>query len=211
MQLSLGGLIGEGPAQQNRVTASRGSVLRSRDSLQVYGWWTSSLRTANTDAELGIRYRTPLRRIAGGSLIGGGGLEHWYFPSVLTGTRDIAVDSYIGWTGVESQPVTISANAKTVLNSDLQKGSLVCLQASHTKTLLRSGKMQLALQHGPAYVYSSNLYGRNGHRVARYYGTLLVSTGAWTFEAMLRPQLGLQPGIPDNRYWSVALIRRFTH
>lgn len=210
MQLSLGGLIGQGPAQQNRMTATRSGLLRSRDSLQFYGWWTTGLRTGDTDSDSGVRYRTPIRRVGPGSLIGGGGLEYWYFPTVMKGTRDVVVDSYLGWTGREENPITISANAKTLVRSDLQKGTFMCMQALETRKLFSAGGLKFAVQHGPAYIYNWDVYSRPGHRAFRYYGTLLASRGAWTAEAMLRPQLGLQRGIPDNKYWSVAVIRRFS-
>ena len=194
MQLSLGGTFHDGPAQTNRITAALGG-------LQVYAWDTTDLRTGRSDQDMGLRYR---RRVGHG-LIAGGGLEHWRFPSVLGGTRDVVVDSYVGWSGGERFPVTISANGKTLVRSDLHKGTFACFQAMHTV----KAKPWLAFQHGPAYVYSWDLYGRKGHRVLRYYGVGQVSRGAWTFEAMFRPQLGLQPGIPDNKFWTVGIARQF--
>lgn len=209
MQLSLGGLFGEGPAEQNRLTVTGTSVLRSRDSLQFYGWSTTSVKSVDTDADIGVRYRTPLRRAGPGTLVGGAGLEHWYFPSVLGGTRDLVVDSYLAWAGGETIPLTVSANGKTAVRSDLQTGTFVCLQALHTQKLFRTRGVGFALQHGPAYLYNWDLYSRPGHRALRYYGTVIANRGNWGAEVMLRPQLGLQPRIPDNRYWSVAIIRRF--
>ena len=210
MQLSLGAMFNEGPAQQNRLTVTRSGFLRTGDSLQFYGWSTTDLPTASTDFEAGVRYRAPLRRFAGGKLIGGGGLEYWNFPSVLTGTRDITLDSYLGWAGGgERFPIVISGNGKTLLRSDLPKGTFACFQAIHTQKLWTIHDVRFALQHGPAYIYSWHLYGRDGHRVVRYYGTLTVNKGHWGFEAMFRPQLGLQPHIIDNKYWSFSILRRF--
>ncbi|MDX2154497.1 MAG: hypothetical protein SFV54_27395 [Bryobacteraceae bacterium] len=209
MQLSLGGTFGRGPAQQNRLTLTRTNVFRARDTLQFYGWGTTDLRSANTDFEAGVRYRTPLRKLAGGTLIGGTGLEHWNFPSVLGGTKDLALDSYLAWAGGETFPVTISANGKTLLVSDLPRGTFLCLQALHTQRLFTTHGVAFAVQHGPSYVYSWHLYGKDGNRVLRYYGTLLASRGRWTAELMFRPQAGLQPRIPDNRYWSASITRRF--
>ena len=208
MQLSLGGMFHRGPAQQNRITATRSGVFTASDSLQLYGWSTTDVRSGNSDIEAGARYRARLRRVAGGSLVAGGGLEHWNFPSVLGGTRDFVLDSYLGWSGGETLPVTVSANAKTLLISDLPRGTFVCLQALHTRELFRRGAVRVSAAHGPAYVYSYGLYGRGGHRVLRYYGTLTVARGRWAAEAMFRPQAGLQPGIPDNSYWSAGVIRR---
>ncbi|HBY60115.1 MAG TPA: hypothetical protein DEH78_09855 [Solibacterales bacterium] len=209
MQLSLGGMFGRGPAQQNRLTATRTNVFRSRDSVQFYGWSTTDLRSGKPDFEAGVRYRTPLAKVAGGTVTGGGGLEHWNFQHVLGGTRDLALDSYLAWSGGEEAPVTISANAKTLLLSGLPRGTFLCVQALHTKRLFSTRGVTFALQHGPAYVYSWHLYGKGGNRVLRYYGTLIASRGRWSGEFMLRPQAGLQPRIPDNRYWSVSIARRF--
>lgn len=209
MQLSLGGYFNRGPAQQNRLTVTRSGLVRTGDSLSFYGWNTTDLRGGFVDFETGVRYRTPLRKVARGTLIGGGGLEHWNFPSVLGGTRDLVVDSYLGWSGGEGVPVAISANGKTLVRSDLPLGTFVCVQALHTQKLWAYKDTRFALQHGPAYVYSYGLYDRNGNRVFRYYGTVTASRGRWAMEVMLRPQLGLQPAIPDTGYWSVSLIRRF--
>lgn len=209
MQLSLGSLFNRGPAQQNRLTVTRAHWLRNGDTLQFYGWGTTDLRKAFTDFETGVRYRAPIRKIAHGTLIGGGGLEHWNFPSVLGGTRDLALDSYLGWSGGEKFPITISGNGKTLLRSDLARGSFACFQAMHTQKLGNYKGTRFALQHGPAYVYSWHLYGRDGNRVLRYYGTLNVNRGKWGAEMMFRPQAGLQPRIPDNKYWSFSIIRRF--
>lgn len=209
MQLSLGGTFNRGPAQQNRLTANRSSLFRSADSMQFYGWTTTDLRNASVDFETGIRYRAPVHALAGGTLAAGGGLEHWNFPSVLGGTRDLVLDSYLGWTRTGKSVVTLSANGKTLLLSDLPRGTFVCFQAQHAFKLFRRRGVTLSLQHGPAYIYSWNLYGRPGHRVLRYYATPQLNRGQWTLEWMARPQAGLQPRIPDNRYWSVSLIRRF--
>jgi hypothetical protein len=209
MQLSLGGTFNEGPAQQNRLVVSRSGVLTDRDNLQMYAWSTTDLRNAATDTDVGIRYRRPVREIAGGRLIAGGGVEHWRFPSVLGGTRDIVADSYLGWTGGESFPFTISANGKTLVRSDLERGTFVCVQATGSHRLAQFGSTRLILQQGPVYVYSWNLYGRNGHRVLRYGVTLQANSDSWMFEAGFRPQAGLQPGIPDNKYWLVSVGRRF--
>lgn len=209
MQLSLGALFNEGPAQQNRLTVTRSGLLRTGDSLQFYGWSTTDLRQAHTDFETGFRYRAPIRRIAYGTLVAGAGLEHWNFPSVLGGTRDLTLDSFLGWSGGEKVPISLSANGKTLLRSDLPRGTFVCVQALHTQKLGAFRGNGFALQHGPAYVYSYGLYGRDGQRVLRYYGTATVSRGRWAIEAMFRPQLGLQPGIPDNKYWSVGILRHF--
>ncbi len=209
MQLSLGGAFNRGPAQQNRLTATRTSLFRSADTLQLYGWTTTDLRNASVDFETGFRYRTPLTRIAGGTLVGGTGLEHWNFPSVLGGTRDLVLDSYLGWIGGRRFPVTLSGNGKTLIVSDLPRGTFVCVQAQHGFRVFRRRGVSLSFQHGPAYIYSWNLYGKSGHRVLRYYATPQLSRGQWTVEWMARPQAGLQPYIPDNRYWSLSLIRRF--
>ena len=208
MQLSLGGLFNPGPAQQNRLTITKTGTFRSRDSLQLYGWNTTDLGQNETDADLGIRYRVPVRRVSGGTLTAGTGVEYWHFPSVLGGQRDLALDTYAGWSGGERIPLTFSANGKTVLRSRLQHGTMGIFQVQHTQRLARWSNKLLAVNHGPIYVYNWNLYGRPGHRVLRYNAALQFSHGAWAFEALVRPQAGLQPRIPDNRFWSFSVIRR---
>jgi hypothetical protein len=209
MQLSLGGTFNKGPAQQNRFTLLRSGVFRSSDSLQLYAWNTTDLRGAGTDTDMGVRYRAAVRRLAGGKVMAGGGLEHWRFPSVLGGTRDAVVDSYLGWTGGEGLPVTIFANGKTLVRSTLQRGTFVVVQAQHSRRIARLGSNLLSVQHGPIYIYSWGVYGRGGHRALRYCAAAYLTRGAWSIEATYRPQAGLQPAIPDNRFWSVGIGRRF--
>jgi hypothetical protein len=209
MQLSLGGMFNEGPAQQNRVTLARSGAFKTGDALQFYGWSTTDLPTGSTDGDMGVRYRAPVRKFAGGSLVAGTGFEHWVFPSVLGGTRDLVADTYLGWSGGETIPVSVSANGKTLMKSDIGRGSFVAVQATHSRRLARWGATALVLQHGPAYVYSWNAYNRSGHRVLRYCATAQLSWKSWMVEGTFRPQAGLQPGIPDNRYWTVGIGRRF--
>jgi hypothetical protein len=209
MQLSLGGLFNAGPAEQNRLAAVRSGVLRSSDSLQLYSWSTTDLRTGSTDVDVGARYRVPVRTLARGKIVAGGGLEHWRFPSVLGGTNDIVADSYLGWTGGERIPVTISANAKTLVRSDLCRGTFLNVQTLLSHRIAGWRSARLSLQHGPSYVYSWNLYGRSGHRVFRYVISPQLSFSSWLVEGTLRPQAGLQPAIPDNRFWSIGIGRRF--
>jgi hypothetical protein len=208
MQLSLGGLFNSGPAQQNRLTVTGSGVLRSRDSLQFYGWSTTDLRQNETDADMGIRYRVPVRRVAGGNLVAGSGVEYWHFPSVLGGARDLALDSYVAWSGGERIPITVSGNGKTILRSRLQHGTMGIFQVQHSQKIAYWGSKLISVNHGPIYVYNWNLYAKPGHRVLRYNAALQVSKGAWAFEALFRPQAGLQPRIPDNRFWSLSIIRR---
>ena len=208
MQLSLGGLFNAGPAQQNRLTITKTGTFRSRDSLQFYGWNTTDLRQNETDADIGVRYRVPVRRMVGGTMSAGTGIEYWHFPSVLGGQRDLALDSYMGWSGGERVPLAFSANGKTLLRSRLPHGTMGIFQAQHTQKLARWSNNLLALNHGPIYVYNWDLYGKGGNRVLRYNAALQLSHGSWALEAMLRPQAGLQPRIPDNRFWSFSIIRR---
>lgn len=77
---------------------------------------------------------------------------------MLGGNRDLVLDSYLGWSGGETLPVTLSANAKTLLLSNLPRGTFVYLQALHTRELLRRGAVRVSAAHGPAYVYSCGLY-----------------------------------------------------
>jgi hypothetical protein len=175
----------------------------------MYAWNTTDLRNGSTDGDLGVRYRTPVRSIAGGTMIAGTGIEHWRFPSVLGGTNDLVADTYLAWTGGEKAPVTFSANGKTLVKSDLHRGTFVTLQALYSHRLARWNSTYLSLQHGPAYIYSWNVYARSGHRALRYVASAQLSRGSWSIEAMFRPQAGLQPAIPDNRFWTIGIGRRF--
>lgn len=208
MQLSLGGTFNQGPAQQNRLTLTGTGLFRRRDTLQFYGWNTTDLRTGNTDADMGIRYRAPVAKLAQGSLIAGTGVEYWYFPSVLGGTRDVVLDTYMAWSGGEKIPITISGNGKTLLRSRLPLGSMGIFQVQHTQKIARWNSNLLSVNHGPMYVYSWDLYGRPGNRVFRYSAAVQLSRGRWALEGTFRPQAGLQDRIPDNKFWCISVIRK---
>ncbi len=209
MQLSLGGRYNPGPAIQNRLTIQGKGVFRHDDTVQLTGWNTTDLNNHSTDADTAVRYRTPIGKLAHGTLTGGGGFEYWYYPSVLGGAQDLALDSYLAWTGGEKVPITISGNGKTILRSRLPYGTMGIFQAQHRQRLPSLPGTGMSLLHGPVYVYNWDLYGRPGHRVLRYSTALQVTCRKWIVEAAYRPQAGLQPRIPDNQFWSVSVIRSF--
>jgi hypothetical protein len=112
-------------------------------------------------------------------------------------------------TKVKRLPLMLSQDSWTIFHSPLKKGTLLHTQLYTEHPLIERHDWKLALRHGPQHTYSWDFYGTNGHRVARYAGFLLLSWHKTTFEAGYRQQIGLQPRIKDNRYWSVLMSRTF--
>jgi len=209
-QLTLGGVFGDGPAWQNRVTFTRSHVFREGDSVAISGFQTHNTPNHNNDWTAGVAYRTRLVNKRGHLLYAGGGLERWRFPGVLCGAQDWILASNATYaTKWKRVPVTVQSNAWTVLHSPLPHGSLLYTTAWFDHGLLDNERVKVVLRHGPQHTYSWNFYGTNGHRVVRYAGALVVTHGRNTYEAGYRPQYGLQQRIPHNRYWHVMVSRTF--
>lgn len=209
-QLTLGGVFGDGPAWQSRVTITRANAFRDGDSVSISGFNTHNTPTHNNDWTAGISYRARIVSKRGHLLYASGGLERWRFPGVLCGAQDwIAAYSATYATRLKRIPVTVQSNAWTVLHSPLPHGSLLYTTAWLDHSLMDNERVKIVVRHGPQHTYSWNFYGTNGHRVLRYAGALVLTHGATSYEVGFRPQYGLQNRIPHNRYWHVMVSRTF--
>lgn len=209
-QLTLGGVFGDGPAWQSRVTITRANAFREGDSVSIAGFNTHDTPTHNNDWTAGISYRARLVNKRGHLFYASGGVERWRFPGVLSGSQDwVAAYSATYATKLKRTPFTVQSNAWTVLHSPLQHGSLLYTTAWFDHSLMANDRVQVVLRHGPQHTYSWNFFGTNGHRVLRYAGALVVTHGRTSYEAGFRPQYGLRNGIPHNRYWHAMVSRTF--
>lgn len=209
-QLTLGGTFGHGPAWQNRITVTAGEVLRRGDSVSVSGWNTHDLPSRVNSWTAGVSYRSRVIATPRHLLYLAGGVQRWRFPSVSCGAQDWLGAWQLQYqTRVRQLPVLLMQDSWTIFHSPMQKGTLLHTQLYTEHSLLERYNWKLALRHGPQHTYSWNFYGTSGHRVVRYAGFLLLSWHKTTLEAGFRHQMGLQPRIPSNRYWSVLLSRTF--
>ncbi len=209
-QLTLGGYFGDGPAWQNRVTVTVGEAFRKGDSITLSGWNTHDAPSHVNSWLAGVSYRTRVISTPRHTLHFSAGLQRWRFPTVKTGAQD-----WLGaWqmqyqTKVKSLPVLLTQESWTLFHSPLQKGTLLFTQLYTEHPLVKRDAWRLTLRHGPQHTYSWDFYGTKDHRVVRYAGFLLLSRGKSTLEMGFRQQLGLQPRIPNNRFWHVLLSRTF--
>jgi hypothetical protein len=103
----------------------------------------------------------------------------------------------------------LTQEAWTLFHSPLRKGSLLFTQL-YTEHPIKSGDTwRLVLRHGPQHTHSWDFYDRDGMRVVRYAGFLLLTHKKVTFETGYRQQIGLQKPIPNNRYWHALVSRTF--
>lgn len=209
-QLTLGGVFGEGPAWQNRVTLGTGNLFLTGNSLAVSGWDTHDMSSGHDDWTGSVSYKVRAYRHGNHSLHLGGGLERWKFPSVLTGASDwIAAYNAAYATRLGTAPFQLQSTVYNTLSSTLKEGTLIHSQAWFEHPVFNREPMKLVFRHGPQHTYSWNFYGTNGHRILRYAGALQLTAKQTQLEAGVRPQYGLQRRIPDNRFWYVMLSRTF--
>ena len=208
-QLSLGGWYGDAPTPQNRATFNVDRVLNRADTLSVSGFSSHHLGVGHVNTELAVNYRTPVGKALGGSFTWMGGFRRWNFPSVLTGTTDYVLESAVHYTRQGKVPFRLTANPMVLTHSTLGRGALLLFQGQTEQKLLRRRPLTVALRHGPVFIHSVDTYHRGGPRVLRYSASVVVSHGAYTWEACLRPQLGLQDSVKNYRFWSVSLTRYF--
>lgn len=209
-QLTLGGMFGEGPAWQNKVQVNLNHALVKGDAISVYGWNTFDTPTQSNDWDAGIWYRAPLWSGRGQLLQGGASLQKWRFPSVKTGSNDWLVGGNLTYSArLFGLPIVAMSDSRTLLYSPLPEGTLLHSQAYAQHTLYKSDAVQLLLRHGPQHTWSWNFYGTNGNRVVRYGATGVVVWKDTTVEGGYRKQFGMQPGIPDNRYWTFQVTQSF--
>lgn len=209
-QLTLGGVFGDGPAWQNRVSTGIANLVRPGDLLSIHGWNTFDAPSRENNTIAGLSWRAPAWRRGAQSLSLGSGLQYWNFPSVLRGTTDWLIPGNLVYSArVGALPVTVTGDSWTLLASRLPKGSLLHTQAWVEHPLLRSDPVRITLRHGPAHTYSWNFYGTQGHRVVRYQTAVVLAWKDTQVEAGWRQQWGLQRRIPDNRYWHFSISRTF--
>ncbi|MBI4902034.1 MAG: hypothetical protein HY820_00260 [Acidobacteria bacterium] len=210
-QLTLGGMFGEGPAWQNKVTVGMNNAWRAGDSVTLYGWNTLDTRSEVNSWQAGIGYKLPVWRRKNHAVHLGTGLQHWDFPSVKTGTVDWLVPGNLVYqTKVRRTPVTVTSDSWTLLRSRLPMGTLLHTQAWLHRDIVKRERVQVSFKHGPAHTYSWNFYGTNRHRVFRYQTMFAITMWKTTVEGGYRKQWGLQSGIQDNNYWMFTVGRTFS-
>jgi hypothetical protein len=208
-QLTLGGTFGQGPAWQNRVVLDFADVAAKGDTLTFNGWMTLDSPSHRRDWTAAIGYRAPAVKAGPGLLTVTTSWQRWLFPSVLTGARDHLLGANAVYRTKWKFPITIIADDWVLLKSPLRRGNLTYVQASIAHQLWEGSGCKLMLRHGPATTYSYRFYDRPGWRVFRYGGGLALESAEFTLEGTLRQQASIAPRVPDNRYWTVLLSRRF--
>jgi len=210
-QLTLGGMFGEGPAWQNKVTTGLTNAFRAGDSLFIYGSDTFDSRSHLNDYQAGIGYKLPVWKRGRQFLSLGSGFQHWRFPSVKTGTHDWLIPGNLLYTTRAGKfPIIVTSDSWSLLKSPLPTGHLLHTQVWMQHTLMKHDKVQVQFRHGPAHTYSWNFYGTNGNRVFRYQTMLAIQWKDTTLEGGFRKQAGLQDGIQRNNYWQFSITRSFT-
>ena len=211
-QLTLGGLFSEGSNFQNTATIDVKNLLSEDGILRFSGLVHLDTQDASRDWIGTVNYIQPLLSWESGRLLGYAGLHVWQFPSVLNGKTDTVVDSGLTW--VQSGPLsfTLDANVKTLATGPGRSGvggQIYHVRGFTSHPLVRTGKFSLAIQHGPSYTYSNRFYGVHGHRVVRYEGGAVIQYGQWGVDSVFRPQVALQRGIPENRFWGFNVFYVF--
>jgi len=210
-QLTLGGMFGAGPAWQNKFTTGLTNVLRTGDSVFIYGSDTMDSPTQSNDWQAGMGYKVPVWRKRNHFLSLGSGVQHWRFPSVKTGTNDWLIPGNLLYqTKVKAVPVAVQSDSWTLLKSPLAKGSLLHTQVWMSHPILKRDQVQIVFKHGPAHTYSWNFYGTQGNRVFRYQTMVAISFKDTVIEGGYRKQAGLQDGIQNNNYWQFAVTKTFS-
>jgi hypothetical protein len=210
-QMVLGGMYGDGPGFQNKLTAGVNNLFRNGDSVTMFGWSTTDVPTSSPSWQAGLLYKTPILRRKHHTLTLTGGGQRWLLPTVKTGAKDWLLTGNLTYgTTVKQVPLFVSEDSWSLLKSTLPMGSGIYTQIYTQHSLLKREGFQLSLRQGPAYTYAWGLYGAEGNRVVRYGGSLIVSWKGTTLDAGYRQQIGLQDKIPNNRYWSFLVTRQIT-
>jgi hypothetical protein len=210
-QLLLGGMFGEGPAWQNRVTSGVSNMFRPGDTLSVYAADSFDTRCYRNNWQFGMAYKRPIFKKDAHLLTLGSGVQRWLFPMVKSGSNDWILPGNIAYQAkVRRLSFTATGDSLTLLKSSLPTGSLVHTQGWAQYTILDRDGLKIAFRNGPAHTYSWNFWGANGSRIIRYQTMLTITTREVTIEGGYRKQWGLQSGIRDNNYWQIALVRTFS-
>jgi hypothetical protein len=208
-QMTLGGVFGEGPAVQDKLTAGLNNAFREGDSLTAFGWSTTDMRSHVPSWQTGLNYRNRLFRSRHQSLAVGAGIQRWLLPSVKTGANDWVLSGSLNYTTkIRRVPLFVSGDSCSLLASTLPTGSTVYTQIYTEHPLLRRESLKVLLRHGPQYTYSWGFYGAEGNRVVRYTGLVAMTWKDTTIEAGYRQQFGLQDRIRNYGYWSVLVSRQ---
>lgn len=211
-QLTLGGLFSQGSNFQNTATVDVKNLLTQNGTLRFSGVLHTDTKDASRDWIGAVNYIQPLLSGERDKLVGTIGYHVWHFPSVLNGKTDTVIDSGLAW--IHSGPLsfTLDANVKTLATGPGRKGvggQVYYIRGVTSHPLVRKPKFSLALLHGPSYTYANRILGVHGHRVLRYEGGVVVQSGNWGVDAIFRPQLALQRGIPENRFWGFNVFYTF--
>lgn len=207
-QLTLGGTFGQGPMWQNRLETGLSNLFSKGDSAYLFGADSTDVRNGANQWLAGVGYRRPLVLQGRHSLALAGGFQHWRFPSVKCGTHDWLTHQALTYrTRLRSLPVSLTSDAWNLWKSPLPNGTALHSQLWVEHPLVRKEIVQITFRHGPAHTYSWGFYGANGNRVLRYQTMVGVLWRGTRFEAGLRKQWGLQPGICNNTYWQFAVSR----
>lgn len=211
-QLTLGGLFSQGSNFQNCATVDVKNLITQNGTLRFSGILHLDTKDASRDWIGTVNYLQPLVSGERDKLVGTVGLHVWSFPTVLNGKTDTVVDSGLAWMHSGPFSFTLDANVKTLATGPNRKGvggQIYYFRGVTSHALVRKPKLSLALQHGPSYTYSNRFYGVNGHRVFRYEVGAVLQHGNWGMDVIFRPQLALQRGIPENRFWGFNVFYTF--
>ncbi|MCC7340506.1 MAG: hypothetical protein IT170_05425 [Bryobacterales bacterium] len=208
-QLTLGGEFSDGLAQQNGFTVDVKNVLRENSTLRFTAWNTFDTKDGGNDWISSINYIQPLKRWESGGLSLNLGVHRWQFPSVLSGGTDYIADSGLIW-NQQTGPIgfTLDANVKTLAGAQTRNGAggqIYYFRGTTAHPLRRTGKLNLALVHGPSFTYANRFYGCRGARVFRYEAGLSLNYGRFSVDTLFRPQLALQGRIPEHNFWSAGI------
>jgi hypothetical protein len=208
-QLTLGGEFSDGIAQQNSFTFDVKHLLRDDSTLRFAGWNTLDTKDGSNDWIASINYIQPLKVWESGNLLLNLGAHRWQFPSVQSGGNDYIADSGLIW-NQQAGPIgfTLDANVKTLAYAQNRAGTggqIYYFRATTAHPLRQSGKLSLALVHGPSYTYANRFYTCKGARVFRYEMGLSLKYGRFGAETMFRPQMALQDRIPEHNFWSAGM------
>ena len=211
-QLLLGGMFGEGPAWQNRVTTGVSNIFYPGDTLSIYAADSFDTRCYRNNWQFGMGYKRAIFKKGAHLLTLGSGVQRWLFPMVKSGSNDWLLPGNLAYQAKGRRfSFTASGDSFTLLKSSLPMGSLVHSQGLIQYSILDRDGIKIAFRNGPAHTYSWNFWGANGNRVIRYQTMLTITIRAVTFEGGYRKQWGLQAGIRDNNYWQVAVARTLSH
>jgi hypothetical protein len=208
-QLTLGGTFGAGPAFQNKLNLSLNNVFAKNDAWTAFGWDTLDTPTCATNFQYGVWYKFKPFKTKKQRLVVSAGVQRWQLNTVGPGTRDWLSATNWNWQGHYKLNFWSTTDTWTLLHSNMPMGSLLYTQGGLQHTLLKRDNWTLTLKHGPAYTYSWGFYGKEGSRVLRYGGALAANFRQSSLEVYFRQQDGLQPGIPNNQFWSVLYTQNF--